>query len=52
LITFFLGISAILLGNNNYLVEAGLSLVQASIIFFGIAILMVVGKRRRSGWSR
>jgi UDP-GlcNAc:undecaprenyl-phosphate/decaprenyl-phosphate GlcNAc-1-phosphate transferase len=52
LITFFLGISAILLGNNNYLVEACLSLLQATIIFFGIAVLMVVGKRRRSGWSR
>lgn len=50
-ITFFLGISAILLGNDNYLVEAFLSLLQAAIIFGGIAMLIVAGKRRRSGWQ-
>lgn len=48
-ITAFLGISAILLGNKKYEVEAALSLLQATIIFAGIATLIVVGKRNRAG---
>ena len=49
-ITFFLGISAILLSNGTY-TDAILSLIQAGIIFGGIAQLIVVGQRRRSGWQ-
>jgi UDP-GlcNAc:undecaprenyl-phosphate GlcNAc-1-phosphate transferase len=49
-ITFFLGISAILLSNGTY-TDAILSLLQAGIIFGGIAQLIVVGQRRRSGWK-
>lgn len=51
-VTFFLGIGAILLSNDDYVTQAILSLVQASIIFGGIATLIVVGKRRRSGWEK
>ena len=50
LLTFSLGISAIMLSNDNA-VEALLSLSQASIIFIVVAVLIVVGKRRRSGWN-
>ncbi len=48
--TFSLGISAIMVSNDSAL-EAGLALSQASIIFGVIAVLIVVGKRRRSGWK-
>lgn len=48
LITFSLGISAILLGDEHYLVQAFLSLVQAAIIFTGIATLIVAGKGREN----
>lgn len=43
------GISAIMVSNENAIVGF-FSILQASIIFAGIAILMIVGKRRRSGW--
>ena len=49
-ITFFLGISAILMSNGTC-TDAVLSLLQAGIIFSGIAQLIVVGQRRRSGWK-
>lgn len=49
-ITLSLGISAIMLSNDRA-IEAFLTLLQASIIFGVIAVLMVVGKRRRSGWN-
>jgi UDP-GlcNAc:undecaprenyl-phosphate/decaprenyl-phosphate GlcNAc-1-phosphate transferase len=51
-VTFFLGISAILLQHSRGRVDAFLSLVQAAIIFCGIAALIVVGKHRRSGWEK
>lgn len=49
-ITLSLGISAIMLSNDSAM-EAVLSIAQASIIFGIIATLIVVGKRRRSGWT-
>lgn len=49
-ITFSLRISAIMVSNDSAL-EAGLTLSQAIIIFGVIAVLIVVGKRRRSGWK-
>jgi UDP-GlcNAc:undecaprenyl-phosphate GlcNAc-1-phosphate transferase len=50
-ITLSLGISAIMVSNDKA-VEAFLTLSQASIIFGVIAVLIVVGKRRRSGWEK
>lgn len=50
LLTSSLGIAAIMLSNDNA-VEALLSLSQASITFIVIAVLIVVGRRRRSGWN-
>lgn len=50
LLTFSLGISAIMLSNDTA-VEALLSLSQAAITFIVVAVLIVVGKRRRSGWG-
>ncbi len=50
-ITFVLGISAFMLGSYGYLIKAFLSLLQAAVVFGGIAVLIVVGKRRRSGWQ-
>ncbi len=50
-ITFSLGISAIMVSNDSAW-EAGLTLSQAGIIFGVIAVLIVVGKRRRSGWKK
>jgi UDP-GlcNAc:undecaprenyl-phosphate GlcNAc-1-phosphate transferase len=49
-LTLSLGISAIMVSNDQA-IEAFLTLSQASIIFGVIAVLMVVGKRRRSGWN-
>ena len=49
-ITLSLGISAIMV-NNDPAVEAYLSLTQAAIIFGIIACVIVIGKRRRSGWD-
>lgn len=49
-VTFSLGISAIMVSNDSAL-EALLTLSQAIIIFGIIAVLIVVGKRRRSGWK-
>ena len=49
-ITLSLGISAIMLANDSAF-EAVLTLAQASIIFGIIATLIVVGKRRHSGWK-
>lgn len=48
-ITFSLGISAVMVSNDKAF-EAFLALSQAAIIFGVIATLIVVGKRRRSGW--
>ncbi|MBN2119678.1 MAG: undecaprenyl/decaprenyl-phosphate alpha-N-acetylglucosaminyl 1-phosphate transferase [Candidatus Omnitrophica bacterium] len=48
--TFFLGISAIMLGNDRAW-EGILTLFQACVIFAIIGILIVVGRKRRSGWS-
>jgi UDP-GlcNAc:undecaprenyl-phosphate GlcNAc-1-phosphate transferase len=50
-ITFSLGISAIMLSNDSA-PEAFMTLSQAAIIFGIIAALIVVGKKRRSGWSQ
>jgi len=49
-ITFSLGLSAILISKDKA-TRALLVLLQAAIIFWIIATLIVVGKRRRSGWS-
>jgi len=49
-ISISFGISAIMVSNEKAIVGA-LSILQACIIFTGIAVLMVIGKRRRSGWN-
>jgi UDP-GlcNAc:undecaprenyl-phosphate GlcNAc-1-phosphate transferase len=48
-VTLSLGLSAIMLSNDRA-IEAFLTILQASIILGIIATLIVVGKRRRSGW--
>jgi len=50
-ITISLGISAIMV-SNDVAIEGLLTLSQASIIFGVIATLIVIGKRRRSGWIK
>jgi UDP-GlcNAc:undecaprenyl-phosphate GlcNAc-1-phosphate transferase len=49
-ITIFLGISAVIVSRGST-VEAYLSILQGVIIFWIIATLIVVGKRRCSGWE-
>jgi UDP-GlcNAc:undecaprenyl-phosphate GlcNAc-1-phosphate transferase len=49
-VSLSLGLSALMLSNDTAL-EAILSLSQAAIIFGIIATLIVVGKRRHSGWK-
>ncbi|MFA5100432.1 MAG: MraY family glycosyltransferase [Candidatus Omnitrophota bacterium] len=49
-ITFSLGISAYMV-NNDAGIEGFLTLAQATIIFWVIAVLMVVGRHRRTGWQ-
>lgn len=49
-ISMSLGLSAIMVSNDKAF-EAFITLSQASIIFGIIATLIVVGKRRRSGWD-
>ena len=49
-VTLSLGLSAIMVSNDKA-VEAFLTLLQAAIILGIIATLIVVGKRRRSGWN-
>jgi UDP-GlcNAc:undecaprenyl-phosphate/decaprenyl-phosphate GlcNAc-1-phosphate transferase len=48
-ITTSLGISAYMVSNDNA-IEGLLTISQATIIFWVIAVLIVVGRRRRSGW--
>ncbi|MDD5078734.1 MAG: MraY family glycosyltransferase [Candidatus Omnitrophica bacterium] len=50
-ITASLGIAGFMVSNDSVL-EGLLSLSQAAIIFGVIATIIVVGKRRRSGWMR
>lgn len=50
LFTLSLGISAIMLSNDRA-TEAFLAVLQAALIFVVIGTLIVVGKRRRSGWN-
>ena len=50
-VTLSLGLSAIMVSNDKA-IEGFLTLFQASIIFGIIATLIVVGKRRRSGWDK
>lgn len=50
-ITLSLGLSAIMVANDSA-IEAYLTLSQGSIIFAIIAVLIVVGKRRRTGWNK
>ena len=50
-ITASLGISAYMVSNDKSL-EGLLTIAQATIIFWVIAVLMVVGRRRRSGWHK
>ncbi|MEK6715546.1 MAG: MraY family glycosyltransferase [Candidatus Omnitrophota bacterium] len=49
-ISISFGISAIMVSDEKAIVGFW-AIIQASIIFAGIAVLMVVGKRRRSGWN-
>ncbi len=49
LVTFSLGISAVMVSNDSA-TEGLMSLAQATIVFVVIATLIVVGKRRHSGW--
>ncbi|MCK5286937.1 MAG: hypothetical protein KAJ59_03915, partial [Thermodesulfovibrionia bacterium] len=48
-VTIVLGISAIIISHAKETSEGILAIVQASIIFGAIAVLMVIGARRRSG---
>lgn len=50
-ITISLGISAVMVSNDKA-IEGILTIYQAAIIFGIIATLMVVGKRRKSGWIK
>jgi UDP-GlcNAc:undecaprenyl-phosphate GlcNAc-1-phosphate transferase len=49
-LTASLGISAYMVSNDNG-IEGLLTISQTTIIFWVIAVLMVVGRRRRSGWQ-
>ncbi|MDD5432464.1 MAG: MraY family glycosyltransferase [Candidatus Omnitrophica bacterium] len=49
-ITFSLGLSAIMVSNDSSL-DALMSLTQAAVIFTVVANLIIVGKKRRSGWN-
>lgn len=49
-ISISFGLSAIVVHREKAIVGI-LAILQAAIIFAGIAVLMVVGKRRRSGWN-
>lgn len=50
-VTLALGINAIIISYAKETFEGILAILQASIIFGAIAVLMVVGGRRRSGWN-
>ncbi len=50
-VTLSLGISAIMV-SNDLSREAYLSLAQGFLIFIIIAVLIVVGRQRRSGWAK
>ncbi|MFH1783748.1 MAG: MraY family glycosyltransferase [bacterium] len=50
-ITIALGINAIIIANSRGRLEGFLAIIQASIIFGVIAVLMLIGKKRRSGWN-
>jgi small-conductance mechanosensitive channel len=50
-VTFSLCISAVMVSNDRSW-EAFLAILQSMIVFGVIAHLMIVGRRRRSGWSR
>lgn len=49
-LTFSLGLGAIMVSNDTA-VEGALTILQASIVFGIIGVLIVVGKKRRSGWD-
>ena len=49
-VTIVLGISAIIISHAKVTSVGILAIVQASVIFGAIAVLMVIGARRRSGW--
>ncbi|MFC1496518.1 MraY family glycosyltransferase [Candidatus Margulisiibacteriota bacterium] len=51
LITIALGINAVIISYSSGRFIGILSVMQAAIILTLIAVLMVVGKRRRSGWN-
>ena len=48
--TFYLGLSAVMLGNDRAW-EGLLTLLQATLIFTIIGVLIVIGRRHRSGWK-
>jgi len=50
-VTFSLCISAVMVSNDRSW-EAFLAILQSMIVFGVIAQLMIVGRRRRSGWNR
>jgi len=49
-ISVSLGISAYMVNNDNG-IEGLLTIAQATIIFCVIAVLIVVGRRHRTGWK-
>jgi UDP-GlcNAc:undecaprenyl-phosphate GlcNAc-1-phosphate transferase len=50
-VTGSLGINSIIISNARNNFEGVLAIIQASIIFCAIGVLMVIGARRRSGWD-
>ncbi len=50
-VTISLGINAVIISNTKETFDGVLALLQTSIIFGVIAVLMVIGKKRRSGWN-
>ncbi len=50
-LTFSLGLGAIMVSNDTA-VEGVLTVLQASIVFGVIGVLIVVGKKHRSGWKK
>ncbi|MBN3040680.1 MAG: undecaprenyl/decaprenyl-phosphate alpha-N-acetylglucosaminyl 1-phosphate transferase [Candidatus Omnitrophica bacterium] len=50
-ITFFLGLTGVMLGNDKAW-EGILTVFQASIFFAIIAVLIVIGRSRSSGWDK
>lgn len=50
-VTISLGINAVIISNAKETFDGILAILQTSIIFGVIAVLMIIGKKRRSGWN-